>query len=142
MAVYRELSGLGLNLIYSGISIHLSESESEIWATTEAGRALEPYLRERPALDDSSGWQARLRGEDYYHSRAEGEELKSNWRDAISRGHPAESLPVEEWPTKVDSYAIYFDRGNVLVGSREPIAHEYLMIIKRFGEVFGYAHSR
>ena len=141
-AVYRELSGLGLNLIHSGISIHLSESESEIWATTEAGRALEPYLRQRPALEDSPPLQARLRGEDYHHTHTEGEELKSWLRDGISRGAPEESLRLDEWPKICDSYVIYFDRGNVIVASSEPIAHEYLMLIKRFGEVFGYAHSR
>ncbi len=65
-AVNLELTGLGLNLISSGISI-LSETEVEVWSTVEDGRAMEPFVIERSP--ESSRNEARRRGDEYYHSQ-------------------------------------------------------------------------
>jgi ligand-binding sensor domain-containing protein/signal transduction histidine kinase len=141
-AVYGELTGLGLPLVDSGIAIHLSEPGTEIWNTVEDGSsALEPLIFHRSP--GSSIGQARNRGDDYYHRHVEGEEAREVLRRASEEGHPRwKEVPEERWPEKFDHYFVFFESGNVRMVSEEPIAEEYLMLVKRFGEVFGYAHSR
>ena len=140
-AVYRELTGLGLPLINTGFAISLSETEAERWTTGEDGRALEPFTVERDI--ESPRNQAQRRGDDYYHRHEEGDDARAFFRRTVERGNPRwKGVPEEQWPQKVDSHCVFFEGGSVLVSSEEPIAEEYLMLIKRFGEVFGYAHSR
>ena len=144
-AVYQELSGLGLSLTTSAISITISETESETeyesWTTDQEGHALEPVILERSLANSVS--KARLRGNDYYHRYREGEEVKENFRQRIEEGYPQwKDVPEDRWPQKHNGYYVFFEGGSVYVSSEEPIAEEYLMLIKRFGEVFGFAHSR
>jgi len=140
-AVFRELTGLGLPLINSGLSIDLSETKIERWIVGEDGRALEPFIIERSA--GSTVLEDRSRGDDYSHRHVEGEGAKELIQQAIERGNPRwKGVPEERWPQKVDMYTVFFEGGAVVVSSEEPISEEYLMLIKRFAEVFGYAHSR
>ena len=141
-AVYGELSGLGLPVAGSAIYTFTSETEQEIWSVDEDGSAFDARILDRPL--DHPATEARRRGDDYYHGHVEGEEVKEYVHRIIERGGGSrwKSVPEERWPRKMDSYFIFFDGGGVIVGSEEPIAEEYLMLIKRFGEVFGYAHSR
>ena len=148
-AVYRELSGLGLPLLASGISISVSETEVERWTTDIEGRAQEPFNIEwTPQGAGRRGFfelvtKSRLEGDDYFYLHVEGEEAKEFVRVTIENGNPKwKDVPEERWPQQVDRYGVYFEGGMVTMGSSEPIAEEYLMLIKRFGEVFGYAHSR
>ena len=146
-AVYRELTGLGLPLIWSGVAIHLSDMEYENWVVGEDGRAREPLVQvltgEHHLLRE-----ARLRGDSYWHVHLESEEVKERFRRSIEHDRPDHPMrvPEERWPHKMDEYLVFFDGGGNAGGfhlhSEEPIAEEYLMLIKRFGEVFGYAHSR
>ncbi len=138
-AVHRELSGLGLPLIHSGISIHLSETKTEQWGVAEDGRAHVPFIRDR----SNASIEARRRGDDYVYTRSEGEAAKDRVRHLIAQGNPRwKGVPEERWPRKLDTYVIHFKGGDAGVNSEEPIAEEYLTLFKRFGEVFGYAHSR
>ncbi len=140
-AVYRELRGLGLPLLSSAINIHLSETENKKWTTSEDGRVLEPYIQNSSGTGPVS--QARRRGDEYWHSHREGEEAKEYLHRTIEGGNPRwQGIPEERWPQELDSYVVFFGKSGVVVSSEEPIAEEYLMLIKRFGEVFGYAHSR
>ena len=144
-AVHRELTGLGLPLIGSSILIRLSDTEVEVWTTAlEDGRALEPVIVELPPPESPRPVrEARHRGDDYYHSHLEGEEVKETLRRYIAWGNPRwKGVPEEQWPRKLDMYFVFFDDGSVSLFSDEHIAEEYLMLIKRFGEVFGFAHSR
>ena len=142
-AVNRELSGLGLPLIGASIGIHLSETATEIWVTSENGRAVEPFVVEQANVELR---EAQRRGDDYHHSHEEGEELKRAAHRHIERGvgmwNVWKDIPEDRWPKKIDSYWAFFEGGRVSVASEAPIAEEYLLLIKRFGEVFGFAHSR
>ena len=135
-AVYRELTGLGLPLIDSGFEIDLSETVVERWYAAEDGRAMEPYVTA------GSAGEAQRRGDDS-HLHLEGEKLKEAVRRVVAQGNLKwKAIPEDRWPQKADIYPVFFEGGRVVVSSEEPIAKEYLMLIKRFGEVFGYAHSR
>jgi hypothetical protein len=141
-AVYRELTGLGLPLIGSGVYTILSDKETETWTIGEDGRALEPFVIERSLIPNKVR-ETYLRGDSYWHSHVEGEEAKERLLQGVERGHLRwVGVPEERWPQKMDSYSVFFDEGGWSLQSEEPIAEEYLMLIKRFGEVFGYAHSR
>ena len=145
-AVNRELRGLGLPLTSSGITIYLSETELERWYTAEDGRALEPIIT--GVTPESPVREARLRGDDYHHRYAEGEELKQWLRQqsaaekSFETGGRWKGIAEERWPQRLDIHIIFFDGGEVRVESEEAIAEEYLMLMRRFGEVFGYAHQR
>ena len=145
-AVYRELTGMGLPLLGPSIGIYRDdEMETEIWEATPDGVALEPWINEWGEEDPIQ--DARRRGDDYYHRHWEGEDLRRTIRRHAGLGNPLmkvlmKDLPEEQWPQEVETYHIFFDTGRVQLTSEEPIAEEYLMLIKRFGEVFGYAHSR
>ena len=140
-AMHRELTGLGLPLINSGFNIYLSETETERWTTSEDGRALEPFIVE-PLLESGHS-EARRRGDDYYHRHFEGEGAKEMFQRTIERGNPRwKDVPEESWPREAELYCTFFEGGAVVVSSEEAITEEYLTLIKRFGEVFGYAHSR
>ena len=145
-AVYRELTGLGLPLISSAISIYVSETEIERWTTGEDGRALESFTIVPPQGGSPVGRarrEARRRGDDYYHHHVEGEEVREALQGAVERGNPLwQGIPEERWPQRMDAYSIFFEGGSISAAAEEPIAEEYLMLIKRFGEVFGYAHQR
>ena len=141
-AVYRELKGLGLPLIVTTINIIISDTEKEVWSTAEDGSALEPVIVKRPPLKNP-GREARQRGEDYYHTHLGSKVVKVAINEAIAIGDPRwKGVPEERWPQEGYLYQIFYDGGTVGVGSEEPIAEDYLMLIKRFGEVFRYAHSR
>ena len=140
-AVYGELSGLGLRLWGTSIGIHLSETATEIWITDEDGSAVEPFVVESANVELR---EAQRRGDEYHHVRYEGEELKQMARQNLEkvRDHPLKAIPEEQWPEKMESYTAFFEGGRVTVAALEPIDEEYLILMKRFGEVFGYAHSR
>ena len=123
------------------IGIDLSETETEAWHIGEDGRTLAPvvYTHSPSAPIQEAG----RRGDAYWHAHSEGEKAKEGVRRSIANGNPRwKGVPEERWPHKVDSYRVFFEGGRVGVSAEEPIAEEYLMLIKRFGEVFGYAHSR
>ena len=137
-AVYRELDGLGLPVISSAITVQLPDGKKENWETAEDGRALEPFINQ------GSVGGPRGPGNDYYnHRHLEGVEVQKALRDVVAKDHPRwKGIPEERWPQKTDNYTVFFDGGSVWVASEEPIVEECLMLIKRFGEVFGFAHSR
>ena len=139
-AVNRELTGLGLPMIGASIGIHLSDTATELWVTGEDGRALEPFVADPSNVQLR---EAQRRGGNYDHWHREGEELKEQLRLAAARGNPrALSTPEEQWPNEMEDYAAFFEGGRIRVMTGEPITEDYLMLIRRFGEVFGYAHSR
>ena len=139
-AVYRELTALGLPLINSGVVTFLSETELEWWLVDDVGRAQKPFVTQRTEGPASA---ARLRGDDYSHDHLEGDELKARIRRNVKAGVLRwKGISEERWPSKADLYFVFFNGGAVTLSSQEPIVEEYLMLIKRFGEVFGYAHSR
>ena len=143
-AVHRELSGLGLPLMSTALAIS-SETGVEHWTTGEDGRAREPYITQvgSSGPDGEARREARRRGDAYFHIHREGEEAKDALRGSIERGNPRwAGVPEEQWPQESDTYGVFFDGGGVFFLSETPIDEEYLMLIKRFGEVFGYAHSR
>ena len=156
-AVYRELTALGLPMIQSTIDIMISATEKEEWTTAEDGSALEPVIVKRPT-SKNPGLKAYRRGDDYYHHHFDGTGRKEEIRQAIADGVESRStdlelgrifgnprwkgVPEERWPLEAESYTIFFDGGYVSLVAEEPVAEEYLMLIKRFGEVFEYAHSR
>jgi len=64
-------------------------------------------------------------------------------RSAIEMGVPAwTDVPESEWPDKLDVYFVFFSGGWVRLSGLKPIVHEDLMVVKRFGETFGFAYSR
>ena len=139
-AVYRELSGIGLHLLAISIGIHLSDTATEIWLTGEDGRALEPFVVENAIVEMR---EAQRRGDDHFYRHMEGEELKELGRRLAGTGNPRfVGIPEEQWPTKFEAYSVFFEGGRINLSLEEPLAGEDLMLIKRFGEVFGYAHSR
>ena len=141
-AVYRELTGLGLPLIQPSIGIYRDdERKTEIWEATSDGDALEPWVNEWGEKDPSR--DARNRGDAYFHRHWEGEELRRVIRRLGEKGSPIwENVPEERWLQGGENYHVFFDTGRIQLITEEPIPEEYLMLIKRFGEVFGYAHSR
>jgi sugar lactone lactonase YvrE len=143
-AVYRELTEIGLPLIRSGIRVFLSDKEAELWFTDTDGLLLEPIVVERGQQNMESGpHQARLRGEDYYHIRRDGPKLKDFLGEQIAMGNPVwRGFQENRWPQRLDIYNVFFDEGAISLHTEEPVSEEHLMLIKRFGEVFGYAHSR
>ena len=142
-AVYRELTGLGLPLIETSIQIHHAETEVEIWSTDDRGRVLEPFITPATLTPVVERQEALRRDEDYSHRHMEREELVEVRRRLIAEGDLRwKDVPEEQWPQETDLYRVFFDGGGIWTASEEPIAEEYLMLIKRFGEVFGYAHSR
>ena len=141
-AVYRELNQLGLPLVSAGVTINLSETDLEWWMIDEDSRALEPHAAKRLGVMGPAR-AAILRGEDYHHHRKEDEELKELLRRFVGRGHPRwKGIPEDRWPQKLDFYSVFFEGGSFTVESEELVPEEYLLLIKRFGEVFGFAHSR
>ena len=143
-AVYGELTGLGLPLMSTAFAIS-SETEVEHWTTGEDGRAREPYITQvgSGGADGEVLREARRRGDPYFHIHREGEETKDALRRAIERGNPRwAGVPEERWPQKSDTYGVFFDSGGVFLLSETPIDEEFLMLIRRFGLVFEYAHSR
>ena len=143
-AVYRELSGFGLRLWSTSIGIHLSETATEIWITDQDGRAQEPFVVENANVELR---QAQRRGDEYHHVHYEGEELKRLGRRHLEqaehvRDHPLKAFPEERWPEKIEGYTAFFEGGRVRVAAVESIDEEYLTMMKRFGEVFAFAHSR
>jgi hypothetical protein len=71
------------------------------------------------------------------------DEVRGSILRGLAKGNPRfKGIPEERWPQKIERYFVFFDGGCVQLRSEEPIAEEYLTLIKRFGEVFGYAHSR
>ena len=144
-ALHQELTELGLPLINSGFAIRISEMENEIWITDGNGRALEPFILERNEIQRLTEMvEARRRGDDYYQSHREGEEVKESLRWQNEHGNPGwKNVPEEQWPQKIDSYVVFFEGdGSVFVNFEEPVDEGYLVLIRRFGEVFGFAHQR
>ena len=139
-AVNRELSGLGLTLIGTSIGIHLSDTATEIWIARADGRAVEPFVVDPANVEIR---EAQRRGDSYHHIHDEGEDVKQViYRQIELVGGPWKDVPEELWPTKIEQYSAFFEGGRVRVASEEPIADDYLILLKRFGEVFGYAHAR
>ena len=144
-ALHQELTELGLPLINSGFAIRISEMENEIWITDGNGRALEPFILERNEIQRLTEMvEARRRGDDYYQTHREGEEVKESLRWHNEHGNPRwKDVPEEQWPQKIDSYVVFFEGdGSVFVNSEEPVDEGYLVLKRRFGEVFGFAHQR
>ena len=109
---------------------------------TEDGRAVRVPSVTSEANAES--FQAPLCGEPYLHRYREGEEAREGIRSSIAAGRSQrwKGVPEEEWPYRVDHYHIYFEGGRVGITASASISEDDLMLIKRFGEVFGYAHSR
>ena len=121
-AVNRELSGLGLSLVSSGIHIAISETESETWTVAESGRAFESFIRESTSFSVPIQ-EAQRRGDDYFHCYLEGEEVTEVLRQEAEGGNPRwEGIPEERWPQKVNLHFVFFDEGAVRLFSEEPIA--------------------
>ena len=136
---FPEMTGLEAPNLDVGIGINLSDSEAEIWATSEDGRAREPFMVGRSPEEV----EAQRRGDHFSHFHVEGEEAKELTRQTIAAGNPRwTGIPEERWAKELDVYRIFFDGGAVGVASENAIPEESLMLIKRFGEVFAFAHSR
>ncbi len=102
-AVCHELTGLGLNLVDSSITIHVSDTKMEVWSTDETGRARKPYKMVRRPPENSPPTQARLRGKEYYHFHLEDDALRDSIRDNAKRGYLRwGAVPEDQWPKKVD----------------------------------------
>ncbi len=139
-AVHRELTGIGLPLLYLSIWTNPSESGVEVWTVSEDGRALPVHHGNAPGPRTAEAWR---RGDDYVHLHLEGEEAKEVIRGMIERGNPAMvARPEEFWPERWETYRVLFENGAVNLASEDPVPEDPLMLIKRFGEVFRYAHSR
>ena len=139
-AVHRELTGTGLPLLYLSIWTNPTESGVEVWTVSEDGRALPLHLGAPPGPRRE---EARRRGDDYLHMRMEGEEARRSLRAMAERGNPAMvSLSEERWPEAWNFYCVFFENGAINLAVNEPAPEDHLMLIKRFGEVFGFAHSR
>ena len=139
-AVNRELSGLGLPLIGASIGIHLSETATEIWVTSEMWNLLSLNKRMSSSVKPNAvAMTTTIRTRRV-------RELKRAAHRHIERGvgmwNVWKDIPEDRWPKKIDLYWAFFEGGRVSVASEAPIAEEYLLLIKRFGEVFGFAHSR
>ena len=108
-ALHQELTELGLPLINSGFAIRISEMENEIWITDGNGRALEPFILERNEIQRLAEMvEARRRGDEYYQSHREGEEVKESLRWQNEHGNPRwKNVPEEQWPQKIDSYVVF-----------------------------------
>jgi signal transduction histidine kinase/ligand-binding sensor domain-containing protein len=140
-AVFRELSQLGLPLTGSSINVYLPNMKRTQWGVGQDGRALESHIFNRTPAGNAS--KAEERGDAYFHLYREGADAKEVVRRSIEDGGPRwRDTPEERWPKAFNLYLVFHKGGNVSVQSEEPIAEEYLTLIKRFGEVFGYAHSR
>jgi hypothetical protein len=139
-AVNRELIGLGLSLRFATIGIYVSQTETEIWATGHDGHAMEPFTIEHHEIPSR---EAQRRGDDYYHIAVEGEEAKKHIRQMVAEDHPLWiDMPEDQWPDIWAEYDEFFKGGRIRLVTEEGVTQDYLMLIKRFGEVFGYAHSR
>ena len=140
-AVYRELKQLGLPLFSLGINVHLSDTEREAWGVALDGRAQEPRIHKRDPENPAS--KARRRGDDYVYSYTENEDARNVIRQSIEAGNPRwRDVPEERWPQEHHSYIVLFEGGGINLSSEEAISEEYLLLTKRFGDVFGYAYSR
>ena len=67
--------------------------------------------------------EARRRGDDYYQTHREGEEVKESLRWHNEHGNPRwKDVPEEQWPQKIDSYVVFFEGdGSVFVNSESPL---------------------
>ena len=131
-AVYQELTGLGLPLLTTAIAIHISETEMEGWAIGEDGRVKDPFIRSSgPKLDTD------------YHDHLEGSEATERIRNLTEGGNPRwRDVPEDQWPRQFEWYNVAFQGGHISMACEATVLDEFLGLIKRFGEVFGYAHSR
>jgi signal transduction histidine kinase len=140
-AVNHELTRLGVPLITSSIAIYRSEFELERWSTGQDERLVEPVVH----LIPQEKIDARKRGEPYHHVRDD--DFGQRIRQAVEAGHSISgydwrTVPEEGWPNHIEEYASFFEGGHVLLRSEELISEDVLAMVKRFGEVFGFAHSR
>ncbi len=121
--------------------VYRSELDVEAWVITPDGLATRP---KRDDWVDTEALEAQQRGDFYLHRPTEGQEARTVIRELLATGRALKwkDVPEERWPERVDHYHVYFDGGRVGFSATEPIAEEYLALIRRFGEVFGFAHSR
>ncbi len=141
-SVFRELRGLGLPLISSGIGIVNDTGEAEVWGCSSDGSVLEAASWKLSA--DSPATRAQARGETYYHVEYDREQLKKQIRSQAELGNPIGflDLPEDQLPERTHSYGIFFDRGRVQFTTRDTISEDHIDLIRRFGEAFGFAHAR
>ena len=141
-AVNGELDGLLKSpWVDSAIGIDLSEFETEVWTTAETGEALEPFKSKRHASGRME--TARRRGDMYTHTHLEGEAVKERLHQVIEQGNPRwKHMPEDRWPKRLHIYRVFYQIGWIRAATEQEIDEEILTMIKRFGEVFGYAHSR
>ena len=99
-------------MIRSGIRVLLSDKEAELWFTDTDGLLLEPRVIERGQQQMASGaHQARLRGEDYYHTRRDGQKLKDFLGEQIAMGNPVwRGFQEDRWPQGMDIYIVFFEK--------------------------------
>ena len=144
-AVNLELVELGLKLYLSGIAIYTTESDEtwdvELWTTTLDGRSRGP--RVGTLAPGHPVREAQQRGEVYYYKHSEGEEWKQEIRGNIKSGNPRwRDVPEDQWPLEGHTYYVFFEGGDVMLGSEVAIHEAGLAVVRRFGEVFAFAHSR
>jgi len=138
-AVHEELTRTGISIISSSIWVRYSETEAEWWTTTERGVE---YQR-RETDPDGSVSQTRKQGDPYHHIHYSGERLKDVIKRTIEADNPRwANVPEEQWPTEADQYFVFFEGGSIEMTLKETAPEDSLMLIKRFGEVFGFAHAR
>jgi len=139
--IQRELAGLGISLIFSSIAIYRSESELERWFTGPDGRLAEPVTHQLA----QERIEARKRGEPYHHKKFE--DYRQQIRQAVDAGQSLSGydwrvVPEERWPNRMDMYSVFFEGGHVSLVCEEPVSEDILTMVSRFGDVFGFAHSR
>ena len=140
--VYKELTELGLPLISSNITMQVSENETQVWVTDEDGQVAAPFTRETQGSPRDEA--ALQQGDAYTHTQRVAEEMRQSIRRMIERGHPRwKGVPEDRWPDKGESYRVLIERRSTIgILSEEVVEEDILMLIRRFGEVFVFAHSR
>ena len=141
--VFSELKALHSGVLTAGVTISRADGTLEVWRTQADGSVAEPLLGDGPLGFGQDSGRRVEEGEPYAHLTFEGEACRAEIQRLCKLGNPYwVTVPEERWPERKDVYSVSIPEGNVLIAAEESIPDETLMMVKRFGEVFGYAHSR
>jgi signal transduction histidine kinase/ligand-binding sensor domain-containing protein len=139
-AVLKETKNLGLSL--TSVTLSLIENTQVIYySTNQQGRVTEPVYQ--PYDPTWPPIVAKQSGESHHYQHLEGEQTRDTIRRGVLLGIPYfRDVPEADWPNVIETYFVYFEDGWVRLNALSMISEEDLMVIKRFGETFGFAYTR
>ncbi|HZI54396.1 MAG TPA: hypothetical protein VFD56_11855, partial [Chitinophagaceae bacterium] len=145
--LFQQVKDLGITAWTTGFNIWQPDNAAYIdWVTDPAGGFLEPYTVQatvHPAFRAIR--EARLRGDDFFVSYLEGEQIIETYQFLNSFGDKGQFQKILEsgfqYPTRQFNHLVFGAQVSLLFITYEPCpeAHD---IFKRFGKVFEQTYTR